>query len=74
MQFFRWKVQRKFTLDFMRKFGMSKFNPSTTNKIETKIKTCIDEFFLGKFLFKADFNFLADSADLKFLTDSADLN
>ena len=48
---FRWKVQRKFTLDFMRKFGMSKFNPSATNKIENKIKTCINEFFIGKNIF-----------------------
>ena len=46
----RWKVQRKFTLDFMRKFGMSKFNPLATHKIENKIKTCINEFFLGKFV------------------------
>ena len=46
--FSRWKVQRKFTLDFMRKFGMSKFNPTATPKIENKIRTCIDEFFIGK--------------------------
>ena len=44
LESYRWKCQRKFTLDFMRKFGMSKFKSDGTSKVESKIMSCIEEF------------------------------
>ena len=48
IQFFRWKCQRNFTLGFMRKFGMSRFNDAGTSKVENKIVACIEEFLSSK--------------------------
>ena len=48
IQFFRWKCQRNFTLGFMRKFGMSRFNDAGTSKVEIKIVACIEEFLSSK--------------------------
>ena len=45
---FRWKCQRNFTLGFMRKFGMSRFNDAGTSKVENKIVACIEEFLSSK--------------------------
>ena len=46
----RWNVQRKFTLDFMRKYGMSKLNQIQNSTLEEKIHHCLDILMEGKYV------------------------
>ena len=43
----RWNVQRRFTLDFMRKYGMSKLNQIQNSTLEEKIHNCLDILMEG---------------------------
>ena len=45
----RWRIHRKFTLNFMKSFGMSR-SGSSVIKLEEKILDCIDELMNSKFI------------------------
>ena len=45
----RWNVQRRFTLDFMRKYGMSKLNQIQNSTLEEKIHQCLDILMEGMY-------------------------
>ena len=47
--FIRWKIQRNFTLKFMRKLGMSKFKQTENSKMEQKISICLNLLLEGTF-------------------------
>ena len=49
--FTRWKVQRIFTLKFMRKLGMSKLKQTENSKMEQKISVCLNLLLEGKHVF-----------------------
>ena len=40
-------MQRKFTLNFMRKFGMSKFKQNENSAMESKIINCLNVLLEG---------------------------
>ena len=48
----RWNVQRRFTLDFMRNYGMSKLNQIQNSTLEEKIHQCLDILMEGMCLTK----------------------
>ena len=52
----RWNVQRRFTLDFMRKYGMSKLNQIQNSTLEEKIHQCLDILMEGMCLHSSEFS------------------
>lgn len=50
-----WKCQRRFVVDVMRKFGLSRMDRNSQSPMETKLLECVDSFCKGEHNFSTDF-------------------